>query len=676
VRSEGAARAILAGSVAMLVALAMVPVGDAVITGKNPSQALDLASAMEALPGLVTGASFVTYANPSPPLYPAAVADTPVGSVFTATGTDYAILQSGDAESADDPSYWGTTSFSTSYKGANDATVLKVDVVVPPGHNCLTVDFQFLSVEYPTFVGTIYNDAFIAELDVHTWTVGAGGSISAPDNFAIDALGNPITINSATMSAANAAGTPFGGGTDFLSAMTPVTPGPHSLYLSIFDASDWSLDSTVLLDRLTTFPLSPSACITGVVTPPKAPTAAIDVKAVPCHNDVALFLDASAPAATANLTKAVWDFGDGTTLSFAPPVATVGHVYKKPGTYTVTLNVTQSDGQTDETKETITVCNDAPILSNLEHVVIAGHTVQFAVKGEDPNGDAVTVALASPAPPTILVQQGDDEAVVHWPTKPTDVGTHTVLFSATDPWGAVTKDAAVIEVVPPAGVPDAARDGDADGIPDTGDNCPQAHNPTQADGDGDGRGDACADAPPGMGDEAEPRVPAAAPGEPRGIEPVVEEEPPVEEGACDACDTDLDGIPDTWDVCPAVMDVLQRDTDGDGVGDRCDPDLDGDGVGQLDALGRLLDNCPYVANAEQADADGDGVGDVCEKAPACEDCGGEDPAVADPAPGVARHALEEPGGGTEAVTVWPYALGGVAAFLLVGAVTVAVLTRR
>ena len=88
---------------------------------------------------------------------------------------------------------------------------------------------------------------------------------------------------------------------------------------------------------------------------------------------------------------------------------------------------------------------------------------------------------------------------------------------------------------------------------DCADNCPATSNPDQADGDGDGRGDAC-------------------------------------------------------DNCPTVANPDQTDSDGDGIGDVCE-DEDGDGVIAI------LDNCPTVANPDQADSDGDGIGDACDSCP-------------------------------------------------------------
>lgn len=129
-------------------------------------------------------------------------------------------------------------------------------------------------------------------------------------------------------------------------------------------------------------------------------------------------------------------------------------------------------------------------------------------------------------------------------------------------------------------------------------------------------------------------------------------------------DTDLDGIPDPSDNCPAIANVDQADFDQDNIGDVCDSDDDCDSVddgvdncpltlnstdpicpadgdqtnsdgdlfgnvcdncantanddqadGDLDTIGDACDNCPTEANTDQADADGDQIGDLCDACP-------------------------------------------------------------
>jgi hypothetical protein len=103
-------------------------------------------------------------------------------------------------------------------------------------------------------------------------------------------------------------------------------------------------------------------------------------------------------------------------------------------------------------------------------------------------------------------------------------------------------------------------------------------------------------------------------------------------------DRDGDGHFDSQDVCPTIPDPDQPDSDGDGVGDACDPcvegvqlyvDADHDGVddgcdpcprgaGDHDEDGDLVldacDVCPGVKD-DQANADGDDLGDACDPDP-------------------------------------------------------------
>ena len=57
--------------------------------------------------------------------------------------------------------------------------------------------------------------------------------------------------------------------------------------------------------------------------------------------------------------------------------------------------------------------------------------------------------------------------------------------------------------------------------------------------------------------------------------------------AVEAADRDADGVPDTQDLCLDVADPAQRDSDRDGYGNACDPDLTNDGVVNFADLARL-----------------------------------------------------------------------------------------
>jgi len=84
-------------------------------------------------------------------------------------------------------------------------------------------------------------------------------------------------------------------------------------------------------------------------------------------------------------------------------------------------------------------------------------------------------------------------------------------------------------------------------------------------------------------------------------------------GFDDALDADSDGVPDGCDNCTLEANGDQRDTDGDGFGNACDPDVDGSGdqvVGVDDYntfRASWLQSLGDSAYNPDCDFDGDGV---------------------------------------------------------------------
>ncbi|MEQ1565069.1 MAG: thrombospondin type 3 repeat-containing protein [Myxococcota bacterium] len=160
-------------------------------------------------------------------------------------------------------------------------------------------------------------------------------------------------------------------------------------------------------------------------------------------------------------------------------------------------------------------------------------------------------------------------------------------------------------------------DVDFDGVGDVCDNCPQKPNPTQLDSDDDDFGDECDPCPfdPEVNrNEPDGEVDADKNPTPDGVGDTCDNCPEVVNP--DQIDTDLDGYGDACDICPTFYD-FQTDEDGDGFGDGCDvcpevvdpnqTDTDGDLVGDA------CDGCPDVPDAGFRDSDDDSVTDVCDK---------------------------------------------------------------
>ena len=181
-------------------------------------------------------------------------------------GQSMVVLSSGKAAATGDPGYTAPqsgTAFSNSapYPPVScqnsgtvyDYTELKMELLVPPTVQTLAFDFNFMSSEYPEWVGSQFNDKFLAIIDSQLFK----------GNASFDSKGNCISINNAFFTVCSGCqqgdsglqGTGYeggiGGGTGWLTTTTPVTPGETiTLRFIVFDEGDHILDSVVLLDNM------------------------------------------------------------------------------------------------------------------------------------------------------------------------------------------------------------------------------------------------------------------------------------------------------------------------------------------------------------------------------------------------------------------------------------------
>lgn len=125
-----------------------------------------------------------------------------------------------------------------------DQAQVSLSLEVPAGAQSLTVNFYFLSREYPEFVGLEFNDTF------QVFLTDSGGT----EQIVFDENGNEVSVNNALFDVTGASdlletGFDGHGATGWLQTRTSVTAGETiELLFSIQDQGDGVLDSGVLID--------------------------------------------------------------------------------------------------------------------------------------------------------------------------------------------------------------------------------------------------------------------------------------------------------------------------------------------------------------------------------------------------------------------------------------------
>jgi PKD repeat protein len=134
-----------------------------------------------------------------------------------------------------------------------------------------------------------------------------------------------------------------------------------------------------------------------------------------------------------------WNFGDGTGSSAQSP----SHSYAAGGTYTVSLTVTDNDGATDNTSQSVMVAapNTAPVADDQSVATPKNTEVDITLTGSDADGDPLAFKVTSGPSHGALAESGNPRT---YTPDPDYTGKDAFTFSVSD--GNYGSDTATVSI--------------------------------------------------------------------------------------------------------------------------------------------------------------------------------------------------------------------------------------
>ncbi len=259
----------LAGIVVIALSMTWSDRTEAGGTPQSAAEALGIAS------GNVQAASF----NGSD-LSGVAIQTGPLGNPsFPTEGDTFLILSTGIAADAKLPN--DSESLSTELDGLNnqdghDMVQLDLTLVAPLDATCMRFDWAFFSEEFPEWVGTAFNDGFVAQIGGKSFSIIGDQIVGnqivvlpTDSNIVRDPVDASVMDVSSALAFHDGTGTTYDGATELLTASVPVISGDKiQVVFYIQDLGDSVFDSAVFLDNLRWTQDTGAAC-PAIIQPPQ-----------------------------------------------------------------------------------------------------------------------------------------------------------------------------------------------------------------------------------------------------------------------------------------------------------------------------------------------------------------------------------------------------------------------